>query len=237
MKPIPPAWRLDELAFAGRENLDPDHVARYDDKEDAGAAEEVERLEKAGLLAASSTVIDLGAGTGQFALAAAPRCSRVIAVDVSPIMMESLRRRVSGSRLTNIECVSAGYLTYEHEGTPADLVYSRYSLHHLPDFWKAIALKRILTMLRPGGTLRLWDAVYAFDPADATARLEAWMDQAAPGGPHEGWDRSELAEHVRDEHSTFTWLLEPMLQRAGFRISDASYDDSGVFARYICTKP
>lgn len=91
-------------------------------------------------------------------------------------------------------------------------------------------------MLRPRGTLRLWDAVYAFDPLDATSRLEAWMDQAAPGGLHEGWDRSELAEHVRDEHSTFTWLLEPMLERVGFRISDVSYDDSGVFARYICTK-
>jgi hypothetical protein len=33
-----PGWVLDELANAGRENLDPDHVARYDAKMDAGAA-------------------------------------------------------------------------------------------------------------------------------------------------------------------------------------------------------
>ncbi len=38
-----------------------------------------------------------------------------------------------------------------------------------------------------------------------------------------GWTRPELAEHVRDEHSTFTWLLEPMIERAGFDISDATY--------------
>ena len=237
MSSAPEAWRLDELATAGRENLDESHVARYDQKEDAGAAEEIELLADRGLLHASSTVVDLGAGTGQFALAAAERCSRVVAVDVSPVMMNRLRLNVAASGLANIECVSAGYLTYEHDGQPADVVYSRYALHHLPDFWKAIALSRIVAMLRPGGALRLWDAVYSFEPAQAVPRLEAWMDEAAPGGVHAGWDRTELADHVRDEHSTFTWLLEPMLERVGLQITDASYDDSGVFARYICTKP
>ena len=234
---MPASWRLDELASAGRENLDEGHVARYDQKEDARASEEVELLVERGHLSASSTVVDLGAGTGQFALAAATRCSRVVAVDVSPVMMNRLHRKVVSSGLGNIDCVSAGYLTYEHDGEPADIVYSRYALHHLPDFWKAIALSRIVTMLRPGGALRLWDAVYSFEPADAVPRVEAWMDKAAPGGVHEGWDRTELAEHVRDEHSTFTWLLEPMLERVGLQITDARYDDSGVFARYICTKP
>lgn len=32
-----PEWLLDELAHAGRENLDADHVSRYDRKEDATA--------------------------------------------------------------------------------------------------------------------------------------------------------------------------------------------------------
>jgi hypothetical protein len=38
---------------------------------------------------------------------------------------------------------------------------------------------------------------------------------------------------VRDEHSTFTWLLEPMIVRAGFEIEDAAHADDGIFARYI----
>ena len=46
-----------------------------------------------------------------------------------------------------------------------------------------------------------------------------------------GWTRGELAEHMCDEHSTFTWLLEPMLERAGFDIADADYGESGMFAR------
>jgi hypothetical protein len=37
---------------------------------------------------------------------------------------------------------------------------------------------------------------------------------------------------VRDEHSTFTWLLEPMIERAGFRIEDAAYSQDAIFASY-----
>ncbi|MDQ3973364.1 MAG: class I SAM-dependent methyltransferase, partial [Actinomycetota bacterium] len=165
------SWLLDEVARAGRENLDQAHVARYDAKEDAHADEEVRFLEEAGLLTASSTVVDVGAGTGQFALAAGQRCRRVIAVDVSPAMMDRLRENVRRSGLANVECVVAGYLTYQHRGPPADLVYSRYALHHLPDFWKAVALSRMAGMLRPGGGLRLWDAVYNFEPHEASERL------------------------------------------------------------------
>ena len=230
------SWLLDEVAGAGRENLDQAHVARYDEKEDADAVEEVRLLERLGLLTATSTVVDLGAGTGQFALAAAHKCLRVVAVDVSPVMVDRLQRNVRSSGLTNVECVSAGYLTYEHQGLPVDLIYSRYALHHLPDFWKGVALSRMFDMLRPGGALRLWDAVYSFEPNEAGARLEAWMEQAGPGGIHEGWSRAELAEHIRDEDSTFTWLLEPMLERVGFQITEAHYDESAVFAKYLCRK-
>jgi hypothetical protein len=38
---------------------------------------------------------------------------------------------------------------------------------------------------------------------------------------------------VRDEHSTFTWLLEPMIERAGFRVDEAVYSQDGIFAQYL----
>jgi len=197
-----PGWVLDEVAHAGRENLDREHVARYDAKEDADAEGEVRLLQSLGMTDAS-TIVDIGAGTGQFALAVAPFCRRVIAVDVSPVMLARLRSKVDAVGVTNIECVDAGLLTYQHAGEPADFVYSRYALHHLPDFWKALALVRIGRLLRSGGILRLSDVVYGFDPGDAPARLEAWC---ATGENDIGtsWTRPELEEHVRDEHSTFT---------------------------------
>lgn len=222
---------LDELGSAGRENLDAAHVARYDAKEDAGAAAEVALLEELGL-DAGSAVVELGPGTGQFTVAVAPRCRRVVAVDVSAPMLEALRRKLAERGLGNVEVVRAGFLTYEHAGPPADFVYSRYALHHLPDFWKAVALARLRTALRPGGVLRLWDVVFDFEPAQAGERIEAWC---ASGGDSvdEGWSRAELEEHVRAEHSTFTWLLEPMLARAGFEIAVAERSEDGIFARYV----
>ena len=48
----------------------------------------------------------------------------------------------------------------------------------------------------------------------------------------DGWGRWEIEEHVRDEHSTFSWILEPMMERIGFVIEQAEYDGD-VVARYV----
>lgn len=226
-----PAWLLDEVASAGRENLDPAHVSQYDAKMDADAAAEVRLLTEHGLTPAS-VVVDLGAGTGQFTLAVAPMCARVVAVDVSPVMLGRLRTKVSQAGLDTVDVVQAGFLTYEHQGSPADVVYSRFALHHLPDFWKGVALARLHHMLRPGGVLRLWDVVYAFEPAEAEERIETWC-ATSPALGDGGWVRAELEEHVRDEHSTFSWLLEAMLRRTGFTLEAAEYTDDGIFAKYV----
>lgn len=229
--PSTPTWFVDELGYAGRENLDADHAARYDAKEDAAAAAEVALLAGHGLTP-ESLVVELGAGTGQFTVAVAPACGRVIAVDVSEVMLAQLEAKLAALELGNVEIVRAGFLTYEHVGAPADFVYSRFALHHLPDFWKVLALERLRRVLRPGGVLRLWDVVYDFDPAEAEDRIEAWC---ATGGDsvEAEWSRAELEEHVRDEHSTFTWILEPMIERCGFDIVAAERSDDGIFAKYL----
>lgn len=226
-----PTWFIDELRYAGRENLDAEHVARYDGKEDAGAAGELALLQRLGLTA-DAVVVEFGAGTGQFSVAVAPACARLIAVDVSPVMLRRLEEKVAALGLHNVELVHAGFLTYQHTGPPADFAYSRYALHHLPDFWKAVALDRLRGLLRPGGILRLWDVVYDFSPGEAEERLEAWC--ATGGDAVDGeWSRAELEEHVRDEHSTFSWILEPMLRRAGFEIAEAEHSEDGIFAKYV----
>lgn len=119
--------------------------------------------------------------------------------------------------------------------TAADVVYSRNALHHLPDFWKALALERIAALLRPGGLLRLRDFFFSCDPSDVGDVVEAWLGQAA-ARPEVGWTRAELETHLREEYSTFCWLLEPMLERAGFAIRAIEYHAAKVYTTYTCEK-
>jgi ubiquinone/menaquinone biosynthesis C-methylase UbiE len=225
---------LDELALAGPEHLDPSHVASYDRKSAFDADADIALLRERGL-GTQSTLIDFGAGTGVFALAAARVVGHVIAVDVSDAMLAALGAKAKLLGIENIDHVRAGFLSYRHDGSPVDFVYSRNALHHLPDFWKAIALRRITEFLRPAGVLLLRDLVFAFEPHEAEQVLGAWLE-AAPDDPAEGWTREEYKTHLREEHSTFSWLLEPMLVRAGLTIEDATYDPRRVYAAYVCRK-
>jgi len=226
-------WSFDEGAHAGREHLDPEYVAAYDRKAGADPVDDLVVLRRHGL-DHTSTVVDLGAGTGSFTLAAAPHCGRVIAVDVSPAMLDFLRNKITKAGISNVERVQAGFLSYEHAGAPADIVYTRNALHHLPDSWKAIALGRMARMLRAGGVLRLRDLIYDFQPAEAEGAITRWFDGAVTD-PTVGYTREDLVEHVRTEHSTFRWLLEPMIDTAGFEIVEADFDRA-VYGRYTCIK-
>src|SRR5262249_12507844 len=119
-----------------------------------------------------------GGGPGTPAPAAAPHVGRVVAVDVSAAMLALLRQRAAAAGLANVECVQAGFLSYAHAGPPADAVFTRNALHQLPDFWKALSLDRMATLLLPCGVLRLRDLIFDFQPAEAEAVLDGWLDGA-----------------------------------------------------------
>jgi len=227
-------WLIDELAHAGAEHLDPRFVAGFDRKQGfPDLAGDLAVLRAHGI-GRASTVVDLGAGTGSFAVAAAPHVRRVVAVDVSPAMLAALRERVAAAGLSNVEDVRAGFLTYDHAGPPADAVFTRNALHQLPDFWKALALDRIAGLLRPGGVLRLPDLIFDFQPNEAGAVLDAWLEDAAEDSSL-GYTRDDFAEHVRTEFSTFRWLFEPMLTSAGFDIVTVGFDRR-IYGAYTCVK-
>jgi ubiquinone/menaquinone biosynthesis C-methylase UbiE len=230
-----PCWFPDELAHAGDEHLDPDYVLGYDRKAGADPTEDVALLSDLGFNE-THTLIDLGTGTGTFALAAAPLCRRVVAVDVSGAMLTVLEEKTQRLGINNIECVQGGFLTYEHRGEPADFVYSRNALHHLPDFFKALALRRIASILREaGGVLRLHDLLFSFDPREAEHIIEGWLSSAVEQ-PERGFTRAEIEKDIREEYITFSWLLEPMLERVGFAIEDVSHHALRCYSAYTCLK-
>jgi ubiquinone/menaquinone biosynthesis C-methylase UbiE len=227
-------WVFDEFTHAGVDFSDPRQVEEYDRKQRSDPEKEAVLLRRLGL-AGDHVLVEIGPGTGALTIEAAKLCRRVYAVDVSSAMLSFIRTKAQRAGVTNIEYANAGFLSYEHTGDAADFVVTKNALHHLPDYWKVEALRRIWAMLKPDGTFFLRDAVFSFPPEESEARLEAWIDEVS-SETGEGWTRSEFEAHVRQEYSTYTWLLESMVRRAGFEIIDADYDPLEVYAEYTCVK-
>jgi hypothetical protein len=77
----------------------------------------------------------------------------------------------------------AGFLSYAHDGPPADMLVTKYALHHLPDFWKSVALLRMNEMLRPAGRLFLSDVVFSFPMTEHRHEIDTWIARMAkPSG-------------------------------------------------------
>lgn len=228
-----PAWQWDESVPVARDFGDRAEVAAYDERhrrfrDVAG--------ENAAILAhldlkPDQIVGEFGCGTGAFARAAAPLCQTVYAVDVSGAMLDFLAWKAREEKITNIVCRRGGFLSYVHDGPLFDAIHTSLALHHLPDFWKQAALDRLAGMLKPGGKLHLMDVVFV--PEDHAANIDAWIDKMeAAQGPEMA---ESLRNHVRQEYSTFTWILEGLLARARFHIADTRFT-GGVLADYYCTK-
>src|SRR2546430_10579745 len=163
------------MKYAGPEHLNPDYVATYEDKARNDPSDEIRHLKDLGL-GAESVVLDLGAGTGIFAIAVAALCKKVIAVDVSPAMISVIESKVEKLGLKNVDVVQAGFLSFEARAGSIDLVYSRHALHQIPDNLKEIALTKISKWLKPLGVLYIRDLIFGFPRAEADRYLKAWLD-------------------------------------------------------------
>lgn len=55
------------------------------------------------VLSIDDEVLEVGSGTGNYTLAVARRCARMVAIEPSPAMLEYLRQRVAREGVTNVE--------------------------------------------------------------------------------------------------------------------------------------
>ncbi len=229
-----PRWQYNEMQQVGADYTDEAQVEAYDQRMQRlrDVNEETEAIIKSINLKKNEIILEIGTGTGSFAIEAAQHCKRVIAIDVSQKMLEFAKQKAQMNRITNIEFNHAGFLTYGHAGEPFDAVVSQLALHHLPDFWKMIALKRIHQLLKNGGTFYLVDVVFSFPIEEYNHKIDNWIDTMKE---KVGVDFAKEAEmHIKEEFSTFDWIIEKMLHKSGFKFDIRHKDD--FFAVYCCKK-
>ena len=226
-----PGWHYDELRQVGVDFDSIDQVAAYDAKQGSNLQAELTLIERLGI-APGAVVVDLGCGTASFALAAPRHGARVLAVDISQAMLDHAQGKANAEHLSEIEFHRAGFLTFDPRPDAVDFIVTRFALHHLPDFWKQVALIRLAAMLRPKGKLFLRDVSFSFPPREYERAISEWVERMPRIS---GYARAEFETHVREEHSTFAWVLEGMLERAGFEIVE-SLRPAAEYAEWVCSR-
>ena len=228
-------WRIDEMKSCGAKFNSKFCAGKYDKQHGKFRDYEKESEEIMSLLALGphNTVMDMGCGTGAFVIHAAPYFKKVYAVDISQAMLKCARKKARKAGLQNVEFCQGGFLTYRHCSEPVDAIVSTNALHHLPDFWKLVALRKLGYMLRTGGKLYLFDVVYSFDVVDYESCFKGFIESMVNlAGPEM---KNPLDSHLSREYSTFGWIIEDMLEKAGFEIDKIDYKN-GFFGAYLCTK-
>ena len=226
-------WQYDELKQIGKDYNDIAEVEAYDNRhsEVRDVKAENDKILDVLSIEKQHTLIEIGTGTGAFSIQAAEKCRKVYAIDVSKVMLEYAQNRAKKAKQKNIEFHHGGFLTYHHNGDPVDFVVSSLALHHLPDFWKQTALQKIHAILKPGGKLYLFDVIY---PNENThQKIAEWLDVIEETSSREFAE--DLAVHIRDEHSTVRWIMEGLLERAGFSFECLS-NESDLVVAYLCQK-
>jgi SAM-dependent methyltransferase len=127
-------------------------------------------------------VLDLAGGTGDLVEALAGRVARIVATDLSPVMVEAARKR----GIANAEHRVMDMQAIDLPDASVDAVVSRFGYMLVPD--SALALSETRRVLRPGGRLafatwapaKLNPWATAYGPALIERGL---MEPPAPGEP------------------------------------------------------
>ena len=223
-----PKWRFNEFQQIGRDYSTAEEVAIYDamHAQFRDVAAESQAILDALDLVEGATLLEFGCGAGFFPIDAARRGFTVHAADISPAMLEHAAKREGAHA---VQFHHAGFLTVEIEARSLDAITTTFAFHHLPDLWKGIALRRLATMLKIGGKLYLRDVILQEENAlENIAALVERQDQLG-GAPL----REDVEGHFREENSTYDWVMDGLLQRAGFTILKREFE-GGVLGTYVC---
>ena len=228
-------WMYDESSQVGTDYSIEDVVNDYDAEMEKFRDYDQEAqafVEQLGVAKTEDlTVIDIGCGTGAFSIHAAQYFNKIIAVDVSPNMLTIADSKAEAKGISNIEFINSGFLQYQPT-EQVDIIHTKWVLHHLPDYWKQAALLNMNKMLKPGGVLYISDIIYKF-AADYKTYLKNIIAETESKFSAEFVAETKI--HIKDEYSTFDWVMEGFIERAGFKIEKSNTEDS-LENTFFCRK-
>ena len=229
-------WSLDETIFAAVTKYhELSAVEVYDQRMrtvrdvDSENNRLLDLLRQNGALHQEARLLEIGTGTGAFARSAAPFCHEVLAVDVSKVMLEYAKKKSADSGISNIRYENAGFLSFDNS-KPFDAVVSSLALHHINDVWKAEAVKRIYNALCPNGIFLLVDVLFDCEGGE----LDHYLQNNIPGNMNDGM-KKDLYGHIATESSTLRWIMDGIIERAGFKI--LKFEKFDIMPHlYLCQK-
>lgn len=228
-------WMYDEFKQVGVDYMEKENTDIYDDQMTRFRDydnEVVRFMEISGLVNAEDLIaVDMGCGTGAFSIHASKHFRKIHAVDVSTQMLGTAQSKAEAHKITNIEFHHAGFLSFQ-PSEQTDVIFSKWAFHHLPDFWKQAGLLNMNKMLKTDGILYLCDVVFKFE-VDFETGIDAMLDDLSKNLSAQFVN--ETRTHIKEEYSTFDWILRGMIERAGFSIEYADTDDI-LAGAYLCRK-
>jgi SAM-dependent methyltransferase len=148
-----------------------------------------------GHLKPEMTVLELGCGTGYFTRELARSGAEIVAIDVSPELLEIARTNCSAPNV-RFEIQNAYALTYSD--ATFDSVVGSSVLHHLEI---EEAVREIYRVLKPGGTIYFTEP-NMLNPQIAIQKNVPWIKHRLGDSP--------------DETAFFRWPLRRLLEQAGY---------------------
>jgi ubiquinone/menaquinone biosynthesis C-methylase UbiE len=100
-------------------------------------------------------MLDVATGGGHTALKFAPLVKQVVALDLTPQMLEAAEKFITGKGVTNVEFMQGDAEKMPFEANTFDLVTCRIAPHHFPDCWRFV--QEVARVLKPGGKFILQD--------------------------------------------------------------------------------
>jgi SAM-dependent methyltransferase len=152
-------------------------------------------VERAGV-SAGSDVLDVAAGSGNAAIAAARRGARVIATDLQPALFTPGRQRAREAGV-EIEWIAADAEELPFEGERFDYVLSSIGVDFAPRH--EVVAAELVRVCRPGGTIALGNWVTTGYGGGFLRVVGPYMPPPY-GSPPEAWGDAEHVRQLFAEH-------------------------------------